>query len=243
MPRRARFGFGRQHPEQLVGVDEAPLTKAHHVLLVWSQRPDRAIGRAPDPDSALAPRRIGQFDDAPSVAATRQPDLGEQLDLLQPESFDLGNEPAHDAAQVLGRQIEARPDVQQDPVRLEASVGCPLRLHPPDGPADLVDDPLDLGQAHQPPLVVSHRGEVADLGDGEQPLVVAVVAGRAVEQVDVLGRREMLQVEVVEPTELQAFGHHRMQAPSQVFGSVPLVADRAEGEMAHPAGAVVARRV
>ena len=69
---------------------------------------------------------------------------------------------------------------------------------------------LELGQRGDLPACVAHRRQVANLGEGEEPLVLGVRSrpcrgtGRRPRR-----RRQPLEREVGEPPELQAVGHHR----------------------------------
>ncbi|CAA9215744.1 MAG: hypothetical protein AVDCRST_MAG76-394 [uncultured Acidimicrobiales bacterium] len=71
---------------------------------------------------------------------------------------------------------------------------------------------LQLGQGRHGAAGVAHRGEVADLGDGDQPLVRRVAPGHAVEQVDVRPRWEPGQLEALQPPEAQPPGDHGVEA-------------------------------
>ena len=112
--------------------------------------------------------------------------------------------------------------------------------------SDLHEHPLELGQRDDAPLLVADRGEIAHLGEREQPLVLGVGARHAVEQVDVLGRGQALEGEVLPgATARSRCAHHRMQPAHD------LVLDEALGPMAegervdgrHPAPALgLARR-
>ena len=58
--------------------------------------------------------------------------------------------------------------------------------------------------------LIERGRDVADLGDGEQPLVPAVGAGHAAEEVDVFDRVEPFDVELGEPAEIEPLREHRM---------------------------------
>ena len=71
---------------------------------------------------------------------------------------------------------------------------------------------LELRELDDAAGVVAHGRQVAHLGEGEQPLVPRVLAGHAAEEVDLLGRRQALELEVREPPELEPQGHHGVDA-------------------------------
>ena len=74
---------------------------------------------------------------------------------------------------------------------------------------------LELGQLHHVPGGVAHGREVADLGHHEEPLVARVALRDRPEEVDVLDRRQALEVEVLQPVQLQALRHHRVRVAEE----------------------------
>ena len=76
------------------------------------------------------------------------------------------------------------------------------------------------------------RRQVAHLGEGEEALVLRVLAGHAAEEVDVLGRREPLDVEALEAPEVEPLADHRVEAAVELVLDEPALAG-AEGEVLH----------
>jgi hypothetical protein len=80
-------------------------------------------------------------------------------------------------------------------------------------------------------VLVPHRGQVADLGHGDEPLVVRVVLRRDVQQVGVLRGRDALAVELLEPPDVQPLGGERVQAADgALLGERGAVRGRPEGD-------------
>ena len=99
-----------------------------------------------------------------------------------------------------------------DAVPVETALRWPWRLELADAGDRLEQHPLELRQRDHSVLVVAHRGQVANLGQGEQPLVVGVVARPGVEQVDIVACGEPLDREVPQSGEPQPGGHQRVHA-------------------------------
>ena len=91
---------------------------------------------------------------------------------------------------------------------------------------------LELGQRGEPAGRVAHRRQVAHLGQRDEALVGRVLAGGAVEEVDVLHRRHARDVEVGQPPEMQAPGDHRVQAAGDAL-LLKTPFGRAEREVMH----------
>jgi len=71
-------------------------------------------------------------------------------------------------------------------------------------------DPLELRQPADLPVLVAQDGQVADVGQGHQPLVVGHLAAPDAEQVHIGRRGQPGQLEPGEPPQAQPFGDHRM---------------------------------
>ncbi len=98
------------------------------------------------------------------------------LDALETEPLGRWSEPAGDVLDVAVVEQERLPHVQQHSVPLEAPLGRPWGLELAKTGEGLEKDPLELWEHDHAAGVVVHGCEVADLGQGEQPLVVGVVA-------------------------------------------------------------------
>ena len=100
--------------------------------------------------------------------------------------------------------------MQDDAVAVDALAGGPARLDPAYGAEGLEEHPLELGQLHHVARGVANRREVPDLRHHDEALVPRVALRDRPEDVDVLDRREPLEVEVLEAVQLQALRHHRV---------------------------------
>ena len=76
------------------------------------------------------------------------------------------------------------------------------------------------------PVVVAQDGQVADVGERDEPLVVGHLAALDAEQVHVGGRGQPGQLESGQPPQAQPLGDHRVQ-PRWVRSSVALPRVRA----------------
>ena len=65
-------------------------------------------------------------------------------------------------------QVDDRPDVEHDPVPLQAVRAGELGARSADGVEAADEDVLDLRQGDDAAVVVAHRRQVADLGDGDR---------------------------------------------------------------------------
>ena len=113
---------------------------------------------------------------------------------------------------LVGLELRLGPRVEQHAVPLQAGAAAAPRLVGAHRLERLAGDPLEVGQPDDPAGVVARRGEVADLGDRDEALVALVVARLRVEEVDVGRGREPLEREVLEPPQVHALRHQRMQA-------------------------------
>ena len=76
-----------------------------------------------------------------------------------------------DRADLRQRQVDRRPDVQEDAVPLEPAARLAVGLEAADSLERRHDHPLELGQRGHPPVGVAQRRQVAHLRQREQPLV------------------------------------------------------------------------
>ena len=137
--------------------------------------------------------------------------------LFQSQAFGRGRQPAHDVVQFIAVEIERRPDIQQDAVPIEPLTGWPPRLKQADAGDRLGQHALQMRQLHDAAGRVPHRCYVTNFRAGKQPLIFGVVAGDGMEQVDVFHRRQALNIEIAEPPQMQALGHHRMDSAIELF--------------------------
>ena len=125
--------------------------------------------------------------------------------------------------------------MQDDPVAVDALAGRTARLEAPDRAQRLQQHPLELGQLHHAPGAVADGSEVAHLGHHEEALVPGVALRDRPEDVDVLDRGEPLEVEVLQPVQLQALGHHGVGVAEEGLLRVAPVRGRTEREVLHAA--------
>ena len=86
------------------------------------------------------------------------------------------------------------------------------------------------GRPRDLPVLVAHDGQVADVGEGDEPLIVGYLAAPDAEQVHVGGRGQPGQLEPGEPPHAQPFGDHRMPAALRPVLHRRPVRPAAEGE-------------
>ena len=185
------------------------------------ERSERLRRRIVDLDDDIAPRRR---EEAQHPVAHRGAEAQAAVDHqhLDAEAGGLGREALDQRADVGRPQVDHRPHVQEDPVPDQPPARLAARLEAADALQRLHQHELELGERRDAALLVAHRGEVAHLGDREQPLVLRVRAAAAVEQVDVLGRRQALDRELAEPPQAQAVRHHRVQAAEHLVLDQPV---------------------
>ena len=107
---------------------------------------------------------------------------------------------------------QGRPHEQRHAVPLPALLAGPLQLGPAHGREGLERHPFEVGHADDPAGPVADGGRLPYLHEGEQPLVARVLAGHALEQVHVLGRRQAVEEEMAQARELELLALHRMEA-------------------------------
>ncbi len=154
---------------------------------------------------------------------------------LQPEALRGRRVAGHEGVEVLVRHVEDRPDVQDHAVAVEALARRPARLDAADGAQRLEEHALELGQLDHVPRGVAHRRQVAHLGHHEEPLVPRVALRHGAEEVDVVHRRQPLDVEVLQPVQLQALRHHGVRVAEEGLFRVASPGDGTEGEVLHAA--------
>ena len=116
------------------------------------------------------------------------PALGEHL--LDAGAVGERGDLALQRGQLLEVGLDDRPDLHPHVVRVElAAGGAARRADPADRLEAVLHRPLGVrAGAVTRPVVVAHDGELADLGQGDEPLVGGVVPGDAVVEQHVLGR-------------------------------------------------------
>ena len=210
--RRRASRAGGEHPHELVGVDEAALGEPQRP----SARTPRAARSARPPAPRGAPRSggPGASRGTPRSPAARRPATGTRPWIVTPSRPEpLGRGRVAARRRRGGRSSETSRTGQTWRI-----TRLPWRRWPggrrawtrADRAERLEQHPLELGQLHDAPGGVAHRRQVAHLGDHEEPLVPRVALRDRPEEVDVLDRRQPLEVEVLQPVQLQALGHHRV---------------------------------
>ena len=119
-------------------------------------------------------------------------------------------------------RVDDWPDVERDAVPQRPPARRSASLEAADPLEGLAEAALQLRQRGDPPLLVAHRRQVAYLGEREQALVLRVRVRDAAEHVDVLRRRKPLEVEVLQPPQLQSVPHHGVQPAEHLVLHKPL---------------------
>ncbi len=96
---------------------------------------------------------------------------------------------------------------------------------------DLVEHALEFRQSRRSVGRVGHPGCVTNLRDRKEALILRIVLGDTVEQVDVLDGRQTLGVEPLEPPQLEPLGHHPVEVPIGAVLGVAAALERSEGEV------------
>ncbi len=202
---------------QLVRVHRVAAARAQHLLPVVVERLDRLVRRLAD----------GQLGAAGGVEGDPHGDLGQlaglpvalprdEQDLLQPGARGRRQHAPGDHLQLLAGQLARRPDVDDDPVGVEALLRRPPRLRAADRVEAGGDGVLGRRQRDQPAVVLAQRGQVAHLRERDEALVGRVLPRHALEEVDLLVRRRQPgQVELAQPLQLHPLRDVRVQAADQ----------------------------
>ncbi len=202
----------REQLDDLRRVQQAPPARGDDALSALVERLEWARRRVVDLDHDLAGGRGEDAQQALLLAAVGRADAAGDLHHLDAEAGGGRSEPADHTAQVLRRELDRRPDMELDAVPLQAPARPPVRLERADALERADQHALELGQRGHRSVLVAERREVADLGDGEQALVLRVRAGHSVEEVEVLAGGQALERELREAGQAQAVGHHRVKA-------------------------------
>ena len=122
---------------------------------------------------------------------------GADRDLLQSQAFGRRSQPVHDVVQFVGLEVERRPDIQEDAIPVEPFIGPPSRLEHAGCPPRL---PMSMrsrcGSCTMRPASSRTGVTIAHFGTGKQPLVFRIIAGDAMQKVDIFHRRQPIDVEV-----------------------------------------------
>ncbi len=105
---------------------------------------------------------------------------------LEPEPGRPGRQALDQRADLVGMQLDHRPRVQHDAVPHQTPVQRPSGLEGADRLQHRHQDAFELRQGDDAPAFVVDGGEVSDLGEREQPLILGVGAGDPSEHIDVL---------------------------------------------------------
>ena len=212
-----RLARRREHSHQLVGVRQAALPHPYDLLRVLGDRPDRLGGRLVELQRHPVTGRQRHANHGIVQAAGLVGNPRPQHHLLQTQALRLASQATRDRFEFLDLQLERRADVEQHPIPLQALAGRPPQLHAAYRRQRFHQHAVQLRDLHQAPMPIPYRRDVAHLCNGEQPLVLGVVARGSVEQVHVLDRRQAVDEEVAQPPQLQPLGHHWMHAAIELL--------------------------
>ena len=223
----------RQHLHQLVGIDEPPPAHLGHRLLVVGERGHGVVRRWEELGHCPGAHGVGHPQDA--LARDARAGLHEadtRHHLVDAEALGGGCQLPHDLVQLVVAELARRPHVEHDLVHVQSLRWRPLGLEDSDAGHRLHQLALEVRQLHRRAGPVPHRGDVAHLRHGEQPLVLGIASRRPVEEVDVLLRRgQPLQPEVGEPLQPQPLRHHGMEVAVQLLLPVAALRYRPIGEV------------
>ena len=94
-----------------------------------------------------------------------------------------------------------------------------------------------MRQFHDTACLVPHRCYIAHLGAGNQPLILWVIPGDGVKQINIFRRRQTFNLEVAQTPQVQSLGHHRMQATIELLFFISVLVE-AIGKVLHAASAL-----
>ena len=109
------------------------------------------------------------------------------LHQLQPEPGGPRGDALDQRADLVGMQLDHGPCEQHHAVPHQPSVQRPSSLEGTDRLQHRHQHALELRQGDDATPFVAEGGQVADLGQGEQPLILRIGAGNPTEHIDVLG--------------------------------------------------------
>ena len=178
-----------------------------------------------------AGRDAVDVEDDRTQRAVRFDDGRPKDDELEPRTARERDQQLGEIGPVLLRDGPARPHEQGDAVGLRSiAIGEPRACpsHRDDG---LQAHPPERGVAGRLTRPGRHDGHVAHLGQGEQPVVLGVVARHPVEQVHVLHRGQAGEVEVLQPPQLEVLGQHGVQVAVEAVLDEHAVGSGAVGEV------------
>ena len=121
--------------------------------------------------------------------------------------------------------VDDRPDLHPHVVHVELGAGGAARHpRPPDRLEAVLHRALGVRERGDVAVVVADDGELADLGQRDQPAVGGVLLRHALVEQDVLGRLDPGDVEVAQPPEVEPATDHRVHAAGEVvLGDAALV--------------------
>ena len=160
----------REHLDDLGRMDRATATGGDDPLGALVERLQRLGRRGADLDHDVAAAGIEHAQrHVPLAAVLAHP--AAQHDQLEAEAGRLAGEAGDDRAGLLGTDVDRRPGVEQQAVPQQTLARRPARLGGAHRLERVVHHPLELRQRRDAAVLVAHRREVADLGDGDETLV------------------------------------------------------------------------
>ena len=203
-----------QQRHQLVRVHEPAPPGLDDLAGVVVERLHRRVGRRREAHGQPAARLVAEahhrLDRLDPSASAKRPLT---TTCSRPRPSVSGAQAPGDRVDLVERQVDRRPDVEHASGSTRAGAASGRSRARRGWRRGTPTSTLSTsGRADRPAVLVAHRGEVAHLGDGDQPLVgLGFVPADAVEEVDVAGRRQAGDPEVRQPPHLQPAGDHRVQ--------------------------------
>ncbi len=107
-------------------------------------------------------------------------------DLVDPDPLGCGSELVRDAGNLVGLEVEARPDVEHDAIPVQPFPRLSLGLRAANRGERLEQHPLEVRQLDGAPRRIAHDRHGPNLGHGKESLVLRILLCDAVIHVDVL---------------------------------------------------------
>ena len=105
----------------------------------------------------------------------------------KPSPLSRGGQGPHHRHQFIERQVDGRPHIQHHPIPLRPALGRPGDQRLADGVQAAAQHVFEFRHGDNRARSVAERGQVADLGQGDEPLITGRVATDTVKQRNMIG--------------------------------------------------------